>query len=1033
MATPIWFDKVYYLNSKLAQLVASGDNSYADIVALDVAIEAAGFDAFSHFQAFSLVERTSPNPYFNAGEYLTAKAAQANATAVDGKTNWTADSIALAIKDAGIATIWDHFVEFGWKEGVNPSNAFDVSTYFADKLAQLQADEPAAGWTDASMVAAFEAAGLDPVTHFQMFGTTEGLSVTGVPAAEQVGGGSPVPSDPTVGETFTLTTGVDNVVGTSGNDTILGSNDVNGTGDITFNVGDVINGGSGVDTLVIATDADVLTFNARTVTSVENLTVLNGYEDFDTLNLGNKAFDTVTVDYAGTNMYDDLYIDGIKADTDLVVQNIQTDGYYVYRNDSGVYSTLAGSVTQNNTFKDIDYSVNDDYLEFDNYAYFAQATELNLTNTLDNLITGGTTSTGSDEWFGFYDYIEMEADNATINLTYNFTDVLQPDNYSGISTDVYNGATADVADVVNAVVNVDNVDGLEIHINNSSSGTDSDSDVFTLNVASGGYLNTYGGNYFDLDDFETLNFTIDGDTELETVDAYSNVTAAQTINIVANADFTIADVFDEADDQEVTVNISGAGDVTIDFNGDNHGFTLNGGTATGDLDLTVGSDYTYATVVTTGSGDDIITLDNAFELNTAADAFLQVIDGGDGTDTFEIDTDDLVASQALLNTDVTDFSDAIKNFERLSLSAFSTQAIDAITLGFNHVTIDGYTTGGSLTVEDASTVVVTDTGTTGAAIIVDGAATGTQSVNLVVEGEDGITLNALTVADVETINIVSSASDPDAITPGANTVDLIAAAATTLNISGATELVFGATADFANVATVAAGAFDAGLTIDLTSSTVATTVTVGDGDNTITGNDDKANTITAGSGDNTITGGSAIDTITTGAGYDTIVADAGNDVISTGNGGSQITGGAGKDTITLGSGAEAEDIDTLIFADESDSQGTTVDVINGFQVAVQATTDTNADDIVDATDIINDVLDLSFVVMGAATYAGEANGYGAVLTSLTGDVANSQAVLDTSTSTLYVDIDANGVLDSSDMAIQLTGVTDLSTANFAFV
>ena len=205
MATPTWFDKDYYLNSKLAQLVASGDNSYADIVALDVAIEAAGYDAFSHFQAFSLLELTSPNEYFNAGEYLTAKAAQANATAVGGKTNWTADSIALAIKDAGIATIWDHFVEFGWKEGVNPSNAFDVSTYFADKLAQLQADEPAVGWTDASMKAAFEAAGLDPVTHFQMFGTIEDLSVTGVPAAEQVGGGSPVPGDPAVGETFSLT------------------------------------------------------------------------------------------------------------------------------------------------------------------------------------------------------------------------------------------------------------------------------------------------------------------------------------------------------------------------------------------------------------------------------------------------------------------------------------------------------------------------------------------------------------------------------------------------------------------------------------------------------------------------------------------------------------------------------------------------------------------------------------------------------------------------------------------------------------
>lgn len=97
------------------------------------------------------------------------------------------------------------------------------------------------------------------------------------------------------------------------------------------------------------------------MTGVEKLAFLNGSDDFDTLNLASKAFDTVTVDYANTNMYDYLSIDGIKADTDLVVQNVQTAGYSVYRNSDGVYSTLAGSVTQNNTFNDIDYSVNDAY------------------------------------------------------------------------------------------------------------------------------------------------------------------------------------------------------------------------------------------------------------------------------------------------------------------------------------------------------------------------------------------------------------------------------------------------------------------------------------------------------------------------------------------------------------------------------------------------------------------------------------------------------------------------------------------------
>ncbi|BCU07997.1 beta strand repeat-containing protein [Allochromatium tepidum] len=53
------------------------------------------------------------------------------------------------------------------------------------------------------------------------------------------GGGSP-------GQTFTLTTGIDNIAGTSGNDTIIGDN--TGSAD-TMTAGDQVKGGDGVDTL----------------------------------------------------------------------------------------------------------------------------------------------------------------------------------------------------------------------------------------------------------------------------------------------------------------------------------------------------------------------------------------------------------------------------------------------------------------------------------------------------------------------------------------------------------------------------------------------------------------------------------------------------------------------------------------------------------------------------------------------------------------------------------------------------------------
>lgn len=802
-------------------------------------------------------------------------------------------------------------------------------------------------------------------------------SVTGV-------GGAP-------GESFTLTTGLDVLPGTSGNDTFHASN-------ATWNVGDSLDGGAGVDTLIIANENEELSLAGRTLTNLENVTIVNAdpnasaAQDF---NFANQPLQQVTIDFASTDHSQDVYLDNLRADTDLVVTNVLADGNSIYRNDDGVYSALTGSVSQSNTFSNIDGSVNDYYVYFENNAYFTAATELNLSETWTNVTNGGETGSGSDDSYAYSENnVDLAADNAVVNMTYNLTNVVVPDGYSYLELYVDNEATVDKADTVNVTYNLNNVDGIYAYVDTYNTGVDGESDTVTINA--NGVANTDGNNDFELYYFENVNINVTAESDLGELDVYT-AAAAQTINIVANANLTIDDL-DAADDHEVTINISGAGNVSFDMNGDNHGVTVNAAEATGDLDLGVGSDATYATVVTSGSGNDTITLLNAFQLNADNDAFLQVLDGGDGVDTFEINTAHLVTSQAHLGSVAgapEDFSDAIKNFERLSLAGFSNQVIDATTMGFDHVTINGYTTGGSLTVDTGATVVVTGAGATDLKVIVDDAATGTaDSLNLVVEGADGITLAALTVDDVETINLTSSASDADETAPGANVVALEAAEAVVLNISGATELdLTGST--FTDLATVNAAGFDAGLTIDVSSA------------------------------------GQAV-TITTGSGADNVVGSDYNDIINVGNGGNTVEGGAGKDTINLGNGATADDVDTIVYGAVGDSQGVTVDVINGFQVNVQATTDTNSDNVVDATDLINDVIDLSAIVIGTATYAGEANGYGAVLTSLTGNTSDSQAVLDTSTSTLYVDVNADGVLDSNDMAILLTGVTDLSAANFAF-
>ncbi|NYT63459.1 hypothetical protein H0A66_14170 [Alcaligenaceae bacterium] len=310
MATP-WFIREEYLQSKLAQLQASGDTSFANIVQVETAIEAAGFTALSHFEAFGSAERTSPNKYFEANEYLAAKAAQLNAAKEGGRTDWTADSVALAIKDAGL-TIWGHFEQFGWKEGVNPSNSFDVSDYLASKLAQLQATDPAAGWTTETMVAAIADAGLSPVSHYYGYGQAEGVVVTPVPADEQV--------VPATGKTFTLTINQDTFTGTTGNDVFNAGAAQDGNGSLinTLQNVDVLDGGTGVDTLNVTLSETGA--NAEVTATIKNIETINVRSAHNDAKL-NLSATTGAHDINVVNSTAALEVNNIGAIANLAVKN----------------------------------------------------------------------------------------------------------------------------------------------------------------------------------------------------------------------------------------------------------------------------------------------------------------------------------------------------------------------------------------------------------------------------------------------------------------------------------------------------------------------------------------------------------------------------------------------------------------------------------------------------------------------------------------------------------------------------------------
>ena len=133
------FDEAYYLKSKLAQLKAT-DAQYANWNTDQVkqAILDAGFASVEdHCNQYSLIEGTSPNPYFNTMEYLEAKVNQLNSMKEQDRDDWTVDDVIKAFQEAGFTNAEDHYKMYGCKETdangnlINPSNAFDAYAIFA--------------------------------------------------------------------------------------------------------------------------------------------------------------------------------------------------------------------------------------------------------------------------------------------------------------------------------------------------------------------------------------------------------------------------------------------------------------------------------------------------------------------------------------------------------------------------------------------------------------------------------------------------------------------------------------------------------------------------------------------------------------------------------------------------------------------------------------------------------------------------------------------------------------------------------------
>ncbi|MGF1552556.1 MAG: DUF4214 domain-containing protein [Paracoccaceae bacterium] len=156
----------------------------------------------------------------------------------------------------------------------------------------------------------------------------------------------------------------------------------------------------------------------------------------------------------------------------------------------------------------------------------------------------------------------------------------------------------------------------------------------------------------------------------------------------------------------------------------------------------------------------------------------------------------------------------------------------------------------------------------------------TQSITIDGEDEDGVEIGAITVDEVETIELTSTSSADldDEDDEVENSVASIGGTdAEVVEISGDTDLVLGDVAGDLEV--VDASAFTGDLTMDDNTRGSTLLVTGGSGDDTLLGGSDD-DSITGGAGDDTIDGQDGDDELTGGAGLDTFVFSGGDDIVT---------------------------------------------------------------------------------------------------------------------------------------------------------
>lgn len=745
-----------------------------------------------------------------------------------------------------------------------------------------------------------------------------------------------------------LTTSVDTLTGTSGNDNIKA---FVGTG-ATLTTFDSIDGGAGNNSLSII-DLDTTATSTSLPLANANIT----YKNIQTLNV--QSATTGGVDIDGTLIGSLTALNVIASTGADVVKASGTTAVKVF-NAAGSVAVTGGSTVD----------VTTDSAAGSTVSVTSAAGKTSLVS-----IRGGNGVTINDV--------------ATAKVA---------DTIATVSLVSTAGATTIASDVLTAL-NLTNSNGgvtvtaavgtraLNVALNGQTGGIVTDATATTLNVAA--LTAKSAGVSFAAAAATSVNVAAGVDLAITSLTA----DAATTATIIGSGKVSVA-----ASSMTALTSINAAANtggvsitpVLLD------GIAFTGGTA---ADSIVIGATTKA--IAMGDGNDTVTL-TAGALGTDG-----TVDAGAGTDTLA-GTSAMLMTQLSAASAAT--AAKIVGFETIRVSdvlaAGSSFDVSALVGAVNFTAANGVATGGSATVTGlgagANVAIIGDAANNGTLAMVMKTDTAADVLNVSVNhnfanfntgGVYGFTTN-ISAASVETLNISSTATLTGAA--AAATVDSVMnflnisdAALVTLNVSGNQAVTFASAAVQTKLATIDASVNTAGATISAAAAVAGLT---------IKGSATAANMLTGSAFVDTIVGGAKADVIVGGVGGDTLTGNGGNDTFVIGTGHSTIA--AGKADKITDFVANTYGVGT---AGAVNSLGATSVVANLTGDVITLTHGANAGTGFAVT---------SAITVGVYTNASDATTFLATASaSETATTQTIHAALNSSTGDLYIDLDGNGVAD----------------------